>query len=70
MLKKKTVPVAVPEAALMAAVRVTGWPAVIVVGDARSEVVVVAAGPPTTVSVTGAEVEVAKLLVPVSCAVS
>jgi hypothetical protein len=70
LLRKETVPVAVPEAALTAAVRVTDWPAVIVEGDARSEVVVWAAGAALTVSVMGEEVEALKLLVPVYWAVS
>jgi hypothetical protein len=48
--RKETVPVAVPDAAATFAVKVAGWPTVVVVGEALSEVVVCAAGPALTVS--------------------
>jgi 1-deoxy-D-xylulose 5-phosphate reductoisomerase len=71
LLRKVTVPVAVPEDALTEAVKVTESPAVTVVRDCESDVVVLATvgAAALTVSVAAVEVEVLKLELPVNLAV-
>jgi len=71
LLRKETVPVGVPDFAVTVAVKVVESPAVMVVGDAVSDVVVLTAvgAAAVTVSVTAVEVEVLKLELPVNLAV-
>ena len=67
--KKAIEPVGLPEFAVTVAVRVTAWLVVAGLGEAASEVVVVAAAGALTVSATLEDAEAAKSVLPAYCAV-
>ena len=67
--KKETEPVGLPEVDVTVAVRVTAWLVVAGLGQASSEVVVVAAAGAFTVSATLEDAEAAKSVLPAYCAV-